>query len=97
MKLIIVHYHLRPGGVRRIIELATPFVVAGAREPFTGVTLATGEAASEAWHRAFARSLHPVPVEVFLEPGFQDLVRAARSSLRGGGSNPSRVAGDSLR
>ena len=27
MKLIIVHYHLRPGGIRRVIELATPHLL----------------------------------------------------------------------
>lgn len=70
MKLIIVHYHLRPGGVRRIIELATPFLLTHAPEPITQVTLAGGEAAPDAWHRAFVRSLHPVPVELFVEPGF---------------------------
>ncbi len=67
--LVVVHYHLRPGGVRRIIELATPWLAAGM--PLTRVVLATGEAASAAWHRAFARSLAPVPVEVRLAPAFR--------------------------
>lgn len=71
MKLIILHYHLRPGGVRRIIELATPFLVAHSREPLTQVVMATGEAAPGTWHQAFANSLHPVPVEVFVEPCFR--------------------------
>jgi glycosyltransferase involved in cell wall biosynthesis len=71
MHLLIVHYHLRPGGIRRIIETATPYLVAGAPQPVGRVILATGEAASAAWHRAFARSLAPVPVEVAVVPAFR--------------------------
>lgn len=73
MKLVIVHYHLRPGGIRRIIELAAPPLVADSTLTVTEVTLAAGEAASDAWHQAFARNLDPVPVGVFIEPAFRYL------------------------
>jgi len=49
VRLIIVHYHLRPGEVRRVVELATPHIVANAPRAVTSVVLATGEAADASW------------------------------------------------
>lgn len=68
MNLIILHHHFRPGGVRRVIELATPHLVAHWPEPIRAVTLATGEAPDPEWLRAFRASLPGTPVKVFLEP-----------------------------
>ena len=48
MRLIVVHYHLRPGGIRRVIELAAPSVVARSPQPLEAVVLATGEPAEAA-------------------------------------------------
>ena len=73
MKLIIVHYHLRPGGIRRVIELATPHLVREAPRPITRVLLATGQRADEEWHEQFSRRLPDVPVEVFVERSFNYL------------------------
>lgn len=55
MRLVIVHYHYRPGGVRRVIELGAPFVAAaaGAEE----VVLAGGELPDEAWLAHFQARL----------------------------------------
>ena len=41
VNLVIVHYHFRPGGIRRVIELATPHLVRKASRPITRVVLAT--------------------------------------------------------
>jgi len=70
MKLLIVHYHLRPGGVRRVIESATPHLVARWPERIRGVVLATGEAPDPHWLRCFRRQLPRTPVTVFHEPAF---------------------------
>jgi glycosyltransferase involved in cell wall biosynthesis len=70
VKLVIVHYHLRPGGIRRVIELATPHLVRAAARPITRVVLATGQRADAAWHEHFARLLPGVPVAVQVVPAF---------------------------
>lgn len=73
MKLVIVHYHLRPGGIRRIIELAVPHLVRQSPRPITRVVLAAGQRADGAWHDHFAQQLSGVPVEVRVEPAFNYL------------------------
>ncbi len=70
MKLLIVHHHFRPGGVRRVIELATPHLVAHCPERVERVVLATGEAPDPAWLRAFRKRLHGCPVKVLVQPAF---------------------------
>lgn len=70
MTLVIIHYHLRPGGVRRVIELAAPFLVREAPVPITRVVLATGEPADRSWHQHFAGQMNGLPVEVLIEPAF---------------------------
>lgn len=66
MNLVIVHYHLRPGGIRRVIELATPHLL---RElpNVTAVTLACGEAGDEKWLRQFAAMIHPARLQIRVE------------------------------
>jgi glycosyltransferase involved in cell wall biosynthesis len=70
LKLLILHHHLRPGGVRRVIELATPHLVAHWPERIRAVVLATGEAAESAWLRAFRERLRGTLVEVVVRPAF---------------------------
>lgn len=84
MQLVIVHYHLRPGGIRRIIELATPHLVRQSPRPVTRIVLATGQRADRSWHCHFASQLDDVPVEVVVEPTFNYL-----SEQRG---SPARIA-----
>jgi glycosyltransferase involved in cell wall biosynthesis len=69
LKLVIFHFHLRPGGVRRVIEVATPFLL---REMpwIEGVILATGEARDTTWNKAFQRALSPISLEICIEPTF---------------------------
>lgn len=68
MKLIIVHYHLRPGGIRRVIELATPHLVRQFAGRIDEVVLATGETAASQWTDCFQSLLRPVPVRTFYRP-----------------------------
>jgi hypothetical protein len=68
--LLILHHHLRPGGVRRVIELATPHLVEHWPERVRAVLLATGEAPDPAWLRAFRKRLHGTPVKVIVQPAF---------------------------
>ncbi len=82
MQLVIVHYHLRPGGIRRIIELATPHLVREAPRPITRVVLATGQSADRPWHDHFARQLSGIPVKVVVAPSFNYLSEQRGSSKR---------------
>lgn len=70
MTIIVLHYHLRPGGVRRVIELGIPALVAHAPEKVRRVVLATGEAPEAGWLKDFRRRLAGTPVEVLVEPAF---------------------------
>jgi hypothetical protein len=67
LKLIIFHYHLRPGGVRRILELATPHLL-HARRNLREIVLAAGEATDHRWNEFYGRHVAPTPVEFFLDP-----------------------------
>jgi len=70
LKLVIVHHHFRPGGVRRVIELGTPHLVAHWPQRVRAVVLATGEAPDPAWLRAFRQRLRGTPVKVLVQPAF---------------------------
>lgn len=62
--LVVAHYHLRPGGVRRVMETALPeIVVLGG---FSEVTLATGEAPDPEWLDRLKASLQGVPLRLRL-------------------------------
>ena len=69
MKLIIVHFHLRPGGIRRIIELAAPPLARrlDARE----VIVATGERGDRHWTGDFKRLFDGTRVRLVTEPSFR--------------------------
>jgi glycosyltransferase involved in cell wall biosynthesis len=60
--LVVVHYHWRPGGVRRVIETALPALVRTGC--FNRVMLAAGEAPEESWLNALRKALAPRSVEV---------------------------------
>ncbi len=66
--LLVVHHHYRPGGVRRVIELATPYVARHAPAPISRVILVGGEAPDETWLSHFQQGMPSTPVEVFLAP-----------------------------
>ena len=53
LKLFIVHIHLRPGGVRRVIELAAPAVAAALRPRASEIVLVAGEAPDAKWIERF--------------------------------------------
>lgn len=71
--LIVVHYHLRPGGVRRIIELALPHISSAASHPIDSVILATGEVPDQAWRETLIHSMPRVHVHFLCEPAFRYL------------------------
>jgi glycosyltransferase involved in cell wall biosynthesis len=70
MQLIIVHHHFRPGGVRRVIELATPPLVACWPGRVRGIALATGEAPDATWLAGLRARLPDTPVKVLVHPAF---------------------------
>jgi glycosyltransferase involved in cell wall biosynthesis len=67
-QLVVAHYHLRPGGVRRVIETALPPIASGGR--LRRVVLATGETPDAAWLRRLRASLGGTPLEVRIHPEF---------------------------
>ena len=79
MKLIIVHYHLRPGGIRRIIELAVPPLVKASDGAIDQIILAVGEARDKKWNGFFAQQVAPIPVKLFIDAGFNYLSEQKRS------------------
>jgi len=79
MKLIIIHYHLRPGGIRRIIELATPHLVRQFKEKIEAVVLATGERADQSWVKLFQRQMADLPLVWFVDPAFNYLSEQKQS------------------
>jgi hypothetical protein len=70
MLLVVLHHHFRPGGVRRVIDLATPHLVTFLDGPFDGVLLAGGEEPDPLWFADFKKKLRGVPVSVFARPEF---------------------------
>ncbi len=82
LKLVIVHHHFRPGGVRRVIELATPHLVAHWPQRVRAVVLATGEAPDPVWLRAFRQRLRGTPVKVLVQPPFGYVSELPRDGQR---------------
>jgi glycosyltransferase involved in cell wall biosynthesis len=68
LRLIVVHNHFRPGGVRRVIELATPHLLRVLRPEVREVVLASGERFEEAWLQRFRKLLAPATVASAVEP-----------------------------
>jgi hypothetical protein len=71
--LVVVHYHLRPGGVRRIIELALPEIASAAPLPLESITLASGELPDAAWRQNLTSALQGTRLSFFCEPAFRYL------------------------
>lgn len=61
MRLIIVHHHFRPGGVRRVIEQSAPFLADGRAG---AVVLVGGEPPEPGWYEGLVRRLAQVSVPV---------------------------------
>lgn len=59
-QLVVAHYHLRPGGVRRVIETTLPALAATGK--FAGFTLATGEEPEAAWLTRLRGTLRGLPL-----------------------------------
>ncbi len=83
MKLVIVHYHLRPGGIRRVIELAAPHLVRQFGN-LESITLACAEAKDKKWNQNFARLIAPVRLEWLIDPvlGYFSEQKAAPETIR---------------
>lgn len=70
VNLVIVHYHLRPGGIRRVLELAVPHLLRHFGGRIRSIVVATGEARDRAWNERFTRQAGDTPVRFFVEPSF---------------------------
>jgi glycosyltransferase involved in cell wall biosynthesis len=70
LKLVVIHYHLRPGGIRRIIELAAPHLALQFGGRVESIVVASGEAGDRKWNEYFVGQLRPIPVRFFVDPSF---------------------------
>jgi len=82
LDLVIVHNHFRPGGVRRVIELGTPFLVKRLKPPVRRVMLVSGEGPAESWWRTFQDQLAPVPVVCHNHPALKYVSEQPRPSAK---------------
>lgn len=80
LKLIVVHYHLRAGGVRRVLELALPPLVK--RLQITALVLLTGEAPERLWLDKLCAALGPIPVKMKIQPLLGYVSEQKRAGLR---------------
>lgn len=64
MKLVIVHNHYRPGGVRRVIEMATPYITSLRPRRFSSITILSGETIETQWLMEFRKTIAPLSVAV---------------------------------
>lgn len=68
MKLIILHFHFRPGGVRRVIELATPPLLRALKPAVREIALAADALPDAAWRDQFRELVRPVRLTLWTEP-----------------------------
>jgi len=80
--LMVVHYHLRPGGVRRIIELALPHIISTAPVRLESITLAAGEIPDAGWLEGLGKELRGTELRFFCEPAFRYLAEQRSSPER---------------
>jgi glycosyltransferase involved in cell wall biosynthesis len=79
VKLIVVHYHLRPGGIRRIIETATPHLVKALGGRKVSVVVAVGETSDRRWMKQFSSQFEPGQVTFFEDRSFMYLSETRRA------------------
>jgi hypothetical protein len=63
--LLVIHYHFRPGGVRRVLELLLPELA----QTFRKITLVAGESPDADWSLAMKRRIPQL--RFFTSPAFQ--------------------------
>jgi len=68
--LVVIHHHLRPGGVRSVIDAALPAIAKAAGPSLRRITLAVGEPSPDQWGSDLSRALRPVGMDIFVEPAF---------------------------
>ncbi|MCX7871919.1 MAG: glycosyltransferase [Verrucomicrobiae bacterium] len=67
-ELVIVHYHLRPGGVRRVIELGTAGIAS--KMGCDCVRIVAGEAPPDEWFEVLKSKLKGLKFNQFIRPSF---------------------------
>jgi len=65
--LVVAHYHLRCGGVRRVIETTLPAIAGGGK--MEQVTLAVGELSDPVWLERLREALRGTPLQILTHPG----------------------------
>jgi len=80
--LVVVHYHLRPGGVRRVIELVLPDIVA-TMPSLRRLTFIVGESSDAQWIQSLRSRLRSVEIIIHVNAcaGYFSEVRMAPASI----------------
>jgi len=68
--LVVIHYHLRPGGVRRVMEKSLPLLLAAGCSEHATVTFAFGGTGVAEWEEELRQSLAPHQVRFLRVPAF---------------------------
>lgn len=66
--LVVLHYHLRPAGVRRVIETALPALIHEALPQLKRVVILTGEASPDGWEERLSAAC-ALPLEFIVVKG----------------------------
>ena len=82
VKLFVVHHHFRPGGIRRVIELAVPPLVVALRPRVQTVVLLGGEPPEAAWFARFRSHLGALPVATHADSALRYVAEAPLSPAR---------------
>lgn len=78
--LLILHCHLRPGGVRRVIEMYLPALAASGE--FHAITLASGDPPDDDWAEHVKSSVKGVRFTIRTEPALDYLRTKGEDALR---------------
>ena len=65
-QLVLIHYHLRPGGVRRVMEMYLPALAASG--VFEGITLLAGECAEPVWEQNLRATMRGAEFSICIDP-----------------------------
>lgn len=78
-ELVVVHYHFRPGGVRRVMELLLPELA----KRFRKITLVGGEAPGAQWGREMQRKIPRLRFATAPAFGYFDAIAGSPERMRG--------------
>ena len=82
MHLVVVHYHYRPGGVRRVVELGIHALLSHDAGSWESVSLAGGEPPEAEWWEALCKQHPNVPFRLVTDPAMGYVAETRMSPAR---------------